>query len=114
MAVIVVTKHAIDQARTRVWGWDELPEPEIINQLTGVAEKGRKTRNCPGSQINIEVEYNDIYVVVRDDPRNGDKVVVTTLGDSQYHHWLRTEKRNELERKGHFRSRKGNKPARAL
>lgn len=111
---VIVTKHAIDQARTRVWGLEDTPAPEITALLTDVAEKGRKTRNCPGSQKNIEVEYNDIYVVVRDDPRNGDKVVVTTLGDSQYHHWLRTEKRNELERKGHFRSRKGNKPARAL
>lgn len=114
MAVIVTT-HAIDQARNRVHKLTDSSTEDIAHALTQVAIEGVCTRHYQGYFTrNTEVSHNDIYIIVRDDPKTKDKVIVTCLGDGQYHRWLAITRRNQLDRIGHFRARKHGKPARAL
>jgi hypothetical protein len=113
MDKIIVSTHAIEQARSRVWGWEDLSCAEITANLAAVANRGKKIRRCSSGRggRSWKMEYQGIYIIVTNDPVSKDTVIKTCLGDRQYHHWLQETKRLELKRRGVFNPRKARKTA---
>lgn len=113
MGKIIVSTHAIEQARSRVWGWEDLSRAEITANLADVTNCGKRVKQCSSGRGSRawKMEYQGIYVIVTTDPVSKDTVIKTCLGDRQYHHWLQKTKRLELKRRGVFNSRKARKIA---
>jgi len=112
MGKIIVSTHAIEQARSRVWGWEDKSCAEITANLADVVSCGKRVKQYSSGRgpRAWKMEYQGIYIIVTTDPVSKDTIVKTCLGDRQYHHWLQKTKRLE-KRRGVFNSRKARKIA---
>jgi len=84
---IIVSKHAIDQYRVKMFSTLSLKEIEKI--LVAIVRKGKDTGARPGGARGMQ--YNGIAIVVK---KQEDKtVIITCLGNGAYRGWCR---RNEI------------------
>lgn len=86
---IIVTKHAIEQYRKKMFNFD-ISENEIRGILSSIARNGKQL--CKRPTINnpvYEVNYQKLSIVVEYTKKTA--TVITFLGDRRYQNWARQQ-----------------------
>lgn len=91
---IIVTNHAVQRFKERVFTTRKYNDEEVIKRLETVAKKGKVIRKEPGNAKRIKFE--NIYVVTTND-RDGNYVVLTCLGDKKLVSWHTSELRKRYQ-----------------
>jgi hypothetical protein len=88
---IIVTGHAIERYRERMFDYESSPE-EVVQILREIALKGELVGNRPNTRNNCyEVKYRGVSVVqIREEKRT---FVITCLGDKRYRRWVKNKEK---------------------
>lgn len=96
---MIITTHAIEQAQCRVYEYRNQNEKSVRSSL-----QKRFTQSClkhgekrPGNAW--EVCVNGVSLIIRYSIPDSDWIALTCLGDKQYRHWFRGEKKKHYDSK---------------
>ncbi|MEN6390839.1 MAG: hypothetical protein ABFD04_10515 [Syntrophomonas sp.] len=89
---VLVTKHAIQRYRERLFDYNSSSE-RIGQLLKEIVAKGQPVCLRPNTHDNcFEIKYRGISVVLL--KKREDVIVVTCLGDSKYRNWIKQKEAN--------------------
>lgn len=89
---IIVTDHAIERFKERVFTSREIKDEEVIKRLQTVVKKGEVIRKEPGNANRVKFE--NVFIITAND-KEGNSVVLTCLGDLKYVSWYTKENKNK-------------------